>query len=505
MFDFKTLVSSLLTKNTPSSSVAQSATMLVRDLPEAEYFSAVVEIVKAVAKINADTDLPLKERLKTLLYVDERAHGIHDRLCREYLRNEANTRGFLPTILAYWHELANAYQICLRVHAGAPSGGLDEDIRLATVRGVHHQMRLISWNALRYLRADGSTWQQAYRFYLHAEEAGFARGPVRLYQDSSDEVTAENLLLHGCMLHLANPDNFSQREIVAVDKLLRLLVPTLHLEHQPLAGDTVFAVNLATPDEPQLMRRSMVGKGCRYWLADPLTSRLADLMFDLDLRIPSALAGLGLDLERKEWSVLCEKLSARWSQDGGKSLRRAERSLQSGQVRVCVGFDRIAFLVKVQNGQDNSASTEEWRISDVSATGMGLAYLGKSVEHLSIGKLLLIAQEGSAPLLGVIRRISRQQSDGTKVGVELLGQHPVAVSLSEPGQPDATPASALYITQPNSRQGQRWFLVPTLMFAAGRELILTAQGKSYRIRLKAPHSEFIECIQSDFDTLAKVD
>ena len=139
MFDFKTLVSSLLTKNTPSSSVAQSATMLVRDLPEAEYFSAVVEIVKAVAKINADTDLPLKERLKTLLYVDERAHGIHDRLCREYLRNEANTRGFLPTILAYWHELANAYQICLRVHAGAPSGGLDEDIRLATVRGVPNE------------------------------------------------------------------------------------------------------------------------------------------------------------------------------------------------------------------------------------------------------------------------------------------------------------------------------------------------------------------------------
>ena len=49
MFDFKSLVSSLLTKNTSASDVAQSATLLVQDLPQTEYFTALIEIIKAVS------------------------------------------------------------------------------------------------------------------------------------------------------------------------------------------------------------------------------------------------------------------------------------------------------------------------------------------------------------------------------------------------------------------------------------------------------------------------
>ncbi|XLM19553.1 PilZ domain-containing protein, partial [Chromobacterium piscinae] len=81
MFDFKSLVTSLLSKNTPASGVAQSATLLVRDLPQAEYFTALVEIIKAISKINADTEISLKERVKTLLYVDDKAADIHQQLC----------------------------------------------------------------------------------------------------------------------------------------------------------------------------------------------------------------------------------------------------------------------------------------------------------------------------------------------------------------------------------------------------------------------------------------
>ncbi|WP_293813693.1 PilZ domain-containing protein [uncultured Aquitalea sp.] len=504
MFDFKSLVSSLLTKNSVASGIAQSATMLVRDLPQSEYFTALVEIIKAVSKINADTDIPLKERVKTLIYVDDKAHNIHAQLCQDFLRTAPGSKSYLPTILAFWHELANAYQICLRLHQSAPVSGIETELRLITTRGLHHQMRLIAWNSLRYLKPEESVWQQGYRFYTFAEDSGVARTPLMLYPDSTVEVSCEQLLLQGCMLFLAQTDNMLHREIVAVDQLLMLLCQGVRLEKMPPAIEPVFVLNLAMPEHPQPMLRGMAGRTMRYWSTSEITSRLADLMFDLDRNIPASLRALDAQLERTEWLALCEKLAIRWSDDGGKSLRKSERSLHSSTAGVHVGFERAAFAIKVQEVTPTDENAEEWKVNDISSSGMGMTYFGKNVEQLAIGRLILIKTENHPLLLGVVRRLVRQQN-GTKVGIEILGQSPVGVSLTQPGDGNDSPKTAIYITQPNSRKAQRWFLMAKDLVAPERELILTAQGKSYMIRLKNPQQEFEDCSHSDFETLSKID
>ncbi|MCD4501336.1 PilZ domain-containing protein [Chromobacterium vaccinii] len=505
MFDFKSLVSSLLSKNTPASGVAQSATLLVRDLPQAEYFTALVEIIKAVSKINADSEMSLKERIKTLLYVDDKAAGIHHQLCQDYLHSRGGSKGYLPTILAYWHELASAYQICLRLHRGSSSQTGDAELQLVTTRGLHHQMRLLAWNALRYLKPEGNAWQQGFRFYTYAEEAGFARSPILLYPDAKQEISCEHLLVQAGMLHLAQTENMLHKEIVAVDQLLMLICQNIPLDKQPPAEMPVFVYNLSLPEPPQPMLRGMAGKWHRYWSSYEITTRLADLMFDLDARIPSQIAALDCELEREEWSVLCEKLAVRWSSDGGKSLRKSERSLHSSSAQVSIGFDRVAFHIKVQDvGGLEADRIDEWRINDISSTGMGLTFIGKTIDQLAIGRLILVKTETHPLLLGIIRRILRQ-NNGTKVGIEILGQTPVGVSLQDPAQPDSAPFSAIYITQPNSRKGQRWFLMPKTLLDDDKQLVLSAQGKSYQIKLKDPQQEFEDCSHSNFDTLSKMD
>jgi hypothetical protein len=173
---------------------------------------------------------------------------------------------------------------------------------------------------------------------------------------------------------------------------------------------------------------------------------------------------------------LCEKLAIRWSDDGGKSLRKSERSLHSSAAQVTIGFERAAFAVKIQDIENNSAnSIQEWKVNDISSTGMGLTFVGKSVEQLAIGRIVLVKTESHPLLLGAIRRILRQQN-GTRVGIEILGQNPVGVSLSEPVVIVTSPP--LPSTLPNnSRKGQRWFLMPKPLAEPGREQILT-QGVS---------------------------
>ncbi|BAK77428.1 hypothetical protein NH8B_2629 [Pseudogulbenkiania sp. NH8B] len=505
MFDFKSLVSSLLSKDSPESDILPSATVLVRDLPQTEYFTATVEIIKAVAKISADAKMSLKERVRTLLYIDEKAHSIQRRLRNDYLDQKPGSKNYLPTILAYWHELANAYHICVRLAEKSNGSSLDDELALATLRGLNYQKQLVTWSAMRYLKPEATVWQQAYRFYQYAEAHDFSRTPMRLFEDHPWEVSCETVLIHACMMHLAQTDNMQQTEILATDRLLNLLCQPLKLDFQPQPKRTVFLVNLTLPEPPRRMLRGMAGKDCRYWNTEQVTQKLADLMFDLDQRLPSALANFGLGLTQKDWSTICEKLAVRWSDDGGKSHRKAERSPKLESATVDIGFERIAYLTKVQD-DDRAAPPEndDWRITDYSATGLGLTYLGKSVDELALGRLIRVCSLSHSDALGIIRRLSRHKN-GTLVGVEILGTQPAGITLIEPDSPDNTPASALYITQLNSTKSQRWFLIPKALAEPGRELHLVAQGKTYKIRLKSPSQELQECAHIDFDTLAKLE
>jgi len=223
MFDFKSLVSSLLNKDSPDNDILPSATVMVRDLPQTEYFTATVEIIKAVAKISADPKMTLKERVRTLLYIDEKTHDIQRHLRADYLEQKPGSRHHLPTILAYWHELANAYHICMALAEKSTGISLNDELALVTLRGLNYQKQLITWSALRHLKPEATVWQQAYRFYQYAEIHDFSRTPMRLFESARWEVTAETLLIHGCMIHLAQTDNMLPQEILATDQLLNIL------------------------------------------------------------------------------------------------------------------------------------------------------------------------------------------------------------------------------------------------------------------------------------------
>lgn len=507
MFDFKKLVNSMVNRTETTSHTVQTATQLVNELPEAEYAGALVEIVKSVIKINSDTEIPLKERLSTLLYIDERTHGIHHSLSEGFIAGTPTVKNYLPSILAYLKEFSAAYLMCLRTYHSAPVPSLLEEIRLANARGLNHQMHLILWNSLNYLKSEGSLWLHGYKLYQYSEEMGYERYNMRLYSSSTRDTSCEQILLRGAMLRLAQTDNLSPPEIIAVERLIFGMSDSLRLEKQtlPSMDEPVYSLNLEAQDPPQPLRRGMAGKSFRFWSAHPLSNQLADIMLDMDKGLPPALAETRMQLSQHQWNELCLKLAARWSSDGGLSLRKSERQHQSAEVAVDIGFERCAFLVKVQKVSNPEAAQEEWRIYDVSSTGVGLSYFGKKTDMLALKRILLVRQPDSALKLGVIRRIVREKSGATRIGVEQLGHSPIGVSLVNPQEPDADPVGGLYITQPNSNNGKRWFLIPKKMATLGQELIFTVQGLSYHIRLKGPQQVFDDCVHSDFDTLGRVE
>ena len=505
MIDIKAILGSLVGKRN-SSDTTESATLLVKNLPDAEYYTALIEIIKAVAKVNKDATVTLKDRISTLLYVDTRAVNMHDKLCKEFLQGSSRSKSFLPSILSYWTELSNGYQLCLRQMQSGKSISVDSNVELLAVRALHHQLSLIKWSALRYISADGNTWQQAYRLYQFTELYKFNTKRIPLYEGRPVASSAEELLVQAAMLHLAQTDNLLPQEIEAIHLLLERLVEGVKLQTQASHSDFQYVVNLELSAPPQLLRRGVLGKGCRYWSGDDVVNRLADLILDFDQRVPDAYARALPSLDATLWRDLLQKLSTRWSQDGGKSMRRHERLLATGHVRVEVGFDKVAHHLKVSRNavQTGESLTPEWRVNDSSDAGMGLTYVGRAVDGLMIGRCIWVSQKDRPNQLGVIRRVQRLAEGGTRIGVEILGNLPLPVLLSETQLGAVANSNGLYITQTNAQKGKRLFLVPKSYSESGKTLSFTANGKTYQIRITNIVTFFEDCLHVEFETLERV-
>lgn len=505
MIDIKAILSAISGRKKTSSESTESATMLVKNLPNAEYYTALVEIIKAVAKINKDANVTLKDRITTLLYVDTRAVEMHRKLCKEFLIGASRSKSFLPSILAYWTELSNGYQLCLRQLQSSKNSQIDAQIERVAIRALHHQLSLIKWSALRYISADGNTWQQAYRLYQFAEQNGFHGKAITMYDQQSESTTGEQLLIQAAMLHLAQTDNLLTIEIEAIHLLLARLSEGIKLQNTASKSDFQYVINLDLPAPPQLLRRGTLGKGCRYWSGDFVVNRLADLILDFDQGIPEGFKQALPAMDTPTWRNLLQKLSSRWSQDGGKSMRQHERLSSTGHAKVEIGFEKIAHHLKVnRNALQQDNSNDDWRVNDASEAGFGLTYLGRSVESLMIGRTIWVSSREHPGQLCVIRRVQRLAEGGTRVGVEVLGSLPLPVSLSEGGIDDSNSSSGLYITQTNAKKGQRVFLIPKRLADNGRELTFAANGKSYQIRILHSNAIFEDCQQVEFETLERL-
>jgi hypothetical protein len=152
----------------------------------------------------------------------------------------------LPSILSYWTELSNGYQLCLRQMHSAKNFVVDGNIELATARALHHQLSLVKWSALRYISAEGNTWQQAYHLYQFAEQEQFHTKRIALYDRLNSSISPEELLIQAAMLHLAQTDNLLPQEIEAIHLLLERLVEGVQLELQA-AKQFQYVINSTCP------------------------------------------------------------------------------------------------------------------------------------------------------------------------------------------------------------------------------------------------------------------
>ncbi len=540
MFDFSGLINAIL-RNKSNDPVGdlKSATIWVQELPLADIHKAQIEIVRALSSINENKKMPLKERIRVCMYLNEKARALQDNLCHDYLvtmeDEKAPERAYLPTILAFWDEMAVTYQICIRGFAQDPSAKLWPTIHILTARAMYHFAMQAKWACLRYMPVEGAVWRNLHRLYFFAEREKFEKTPIKLFPDSSEETSCLSEYLQPLMLMLANPESLQPQQINQVDGWLDTWAKSVSLETQFRPHRQLYAVNLGDTKPARSLRRNMLGEKYRYWGVGLLLVTIDKSVEQLKGGELPARLGLGEDCRLPQCLDLIELVANRWAkkdvqrkherkpnvkvmhvvqglQDILTQLKPGAKIKRKSQGEM-VGYQVMGYTIggspvdmNTQGEELFEPVLEQWIMENESASGYGVTFNPSGHQGLKIGSLIGLKPESSRHfLIGVIRRINKNPTSKTYVGLETLSQTPIPVELHALNKADsrAQRANAVYLLEMPQAQMARSLLLARRDYEPGRLLQLKAQGKAYTIRLQNALEETEDYSRVPFDVLAR--
>ncbi|WP_028447882.1 hypothetical protein [Chitinimonas koreensis] len=496
MFDFKGLIDALMRRARDEQDFGPTATQMMAELPRNETLAALTEIVKALAALNRNPRVGLKERYRAVANFDDKARPLAQLLIAVHRGEETvdgiQPRQAMPSLLACWKELASAYKLCLKQHAQSPSPRFAHDAELITLRAVSYYAEQAKWAYLRYFEAEPRLWRSLNRLYQIADTAGFAQRPIARYPGDAP-ISVATLYAHAMLLELAEPARRRPEEIWLLDQALSHWVARVPVEKIIRPREQTYAVNLDEPAPPVKLRRNMVGERYRYLSTEPLAQFLAELADAV--RGGARPAELATKDEQLAAHIpdLLDDLALVYSREGQSRSRRSERRKHEQAVLALTGLERIHHAL---GAAGSTAEWENWTQADESASGVGAHYKARYNDQLAVGEVFAYRHDTHLTL-SVVRRLHKSRDAQVKVGAERLGPNPVAVTLDSAGylQP------ALYCAE--SPLGARLLVLPRAGGAEGTEYLLAAGGKRYRIRLGAPHEVLPDYVLAGFTVLER--
>ncbi|WP_028454456.1 hypothetical protein [Chitinilyticum litopenaei] len=508
MFDFKGLISALFSrKEQEGVHDLKSATLLMQELPESDILNAQIEIVKALQQLNGNTQISLKERMRTVPYLDEKARGLQKHLVDIYYGRQIDTgatpQQVLPTLLAFWNDMGEAYRLCLKQASQTNARGLEEQLQRFSLRAMRYFGEHIKWAYLRYMEIDPRTWRRLNKLYQFAEQQGFAIAPQNAYSDTPGE-TIRHEYIRILMLALANPDKLQPEQIELISEWLGHWSHRIDLEDQIRPNRQLFAVNIAGTSPPKRLRRDMVGENWRYWYTEALITHLKDVSEQLQRGVPPEHLELPEASATAANQELLRSLIDLWSRDTPAPIRKTERQLTSKKVLVQRGFAQVLRRYTEPDKTAPRGSLQQWEVVNESATGLGVRYQSLIDDQLLVGELIGISDAPETPpSIAIVRRINKRLDGQVLVGIETLTHTPILVELAELQGGGAR--KALYSPENTTAYQSRFLMVALEDFAEQREYRLAAQGKAYRIRLSPALERTTSCMLANFAVLEKLD
>ncbi|NDP49377.1 MAG: hypothetical protein GZ085_13530 [Sulfuriferula multivorans] len=465
----------------------KAATSWFEGLPAGDVYKSQQAINNELKRFNDTSTEFTKDRLAIFMLLDVKSRDLQDTLVRQYLRNPRMSRQVESQL---WHavyglhwEIARGYHTFV-LHITHEIGKTQQDasIPLITLRAIRAFGQLLKWRAIRYLSASEKLWFRLHNLYRIAEAHNFHGQLQRAYPDETPECSCQSAYLHTLMLDLANSGTLYPKQLDLLDRWLCLWHDQLKLDTQLDAEIHTFSIDMSADQGPRRVRKPDTEKPIRYWSTADLLTVVHALHHALKKGGTPAQLGLGDNARTAESIELLDYLQHQWASLEDREQRRAPRATIKRLVDVAHGLNAIFGQLKETDSPPrvspygtglnyheesdvrvygfitertrerveptqtravhaaiNGSDIERWVIHDESECGFGAVVESSDKDWLRVGALIGIkSHESDMWQLGIVRRLSRINSDTSSVGIETLTETPSLISLQDAGTADYT-------------------------------------------------------------------
>lgn len=385
------------------------------------------------------------------------------------------------------HELAGGYEMCLEMfQSGLPgSPALAPLIPTITARAVRALTLILRWNLLRYANADPQVWTRLSSLYSFAERERFVSEGFKLYVDMQGESTVRREYLRGLVLAISGTENLLPSSQVVAERVIAY-VAEFFLLHRRAAEGCHFGVDLLASRAPYRVGEGSSPTRTMRFFGPGDASMLVERLIERVNQTNTVPAELGLIGDFHPGLVLevLHHLARQWSPHPPSRAEMRTRVLST--VNVAHGFDQVVRAMAVEMGSsalDDIA--ESWTVENESTGGFGAALPAREGDWLQVG--MLLASKPTWPAawsVGLIRRLSTDNSGRREVGVQILARGAVAAELLPmPATQHSTPLPGVLLPTEGQRQigGEVTVIVPRNSINWSASYTLRVLRKTYSI------------------------
>jgi hypothetical protein len=386
----------------------------------------------------------------------------------------------------FWAALWAAYERCLRLYEQDRRDGkaFAERAPVCAARTMRALSAHYKWASLRYGPIPDAIWAASARAYAFAENEKFAFRPLRVYPVAHGDSSVSQEYLKLLMFGISSADGMLPVQIEIADRAISWFSRAFIIQNDR-ADVTTHYVDLATHRPPARLSRSAAeSRNRRYFGAAAAHAEIVALMKVVRERgvVPVSVRVSDQHTPELVYGAL-QHLMRYW---GPKApARRSERQPSVARLMVIPGFrGAVAGLHGAGNGHPpRQSDTESWVCVNESDGGYGALIRKVRGDWVKLGALVAIKPEALRQWgAGVIRRISRDSDDDSRIGIQLLAKWavPVRIALVDEACRPIEPSwdALLLSTRPNDN-GEVDMVVCVGVFSGSRRYSVAVRERSY--------------------------
>ncbi|MEO6928500.1 MAG: hypothetical protein ABI190_04985, partial [Casimicrobiaceae bacterium] len=451
---------------------AKSTSTWLRQLPALDVIGRQQHVMRAFDAIRQSRKPVDLGRVAAIEFLDAALAADRRQLTKQYVENvDAGPKlsvRLWQAVFDLTQGFIFAYQSALEEAVKQPNNPRWKAlVPLLFARLLHYYGTDAKLRVSRYERWIPAKWMELHRTFLRATELGIERVPVTLgaANPNATQWTVEQEYLFALLIHQLNTGNLSPAELDWGSAQLRAWSRRLVLESVPSSPEGFF-VDIA--GKSGLTRRvgNDSGSMLRYLDTTPMSDQLDRAVASLR-QAEDTDQGPAASINPLRVAIL-EKIRPAIAPNVNVDFRRDPRIACAVPARVRVGLARIARDLAAKDVDDtadaghgheqievyavadsprsrkripdehdslaaslSSFSDPMWQVKDRSVAGLRIAASGGIGQSLALGALVAVRQSDVSDwVLGVVRRLNKVSTEEVEVGVSIIADRVVAVTLN---------------------------------------------------------------------------